>query len=271
MKWLILRRSSQLMVLGFFLLGPLAGIWLISGSLSASLTLDLLPLTDPLVFLQTLFSGHKPAAPALIGVLVVIIFYGLVGGRVFCSWVCPVNIIADSTAWLRDRIGIRGVLFFSNSSRYWLLAMVGGLALVFQSALWEMINPVTIFPRAIIFGLSSALVVAAALFFFDLLLGKRGWCQICPTGAFYSLLGYLSPLKVIAGNRERCDQCQACYRVCPEPQVLHEPLRVEGSSPVIRSGQCTNCGRCIDVCPQSVFKFGNRFSPENKGKAIKNA
>ncbi len=260
MKWLILRRTSQLMVLGFFLLGPLGDIWWISGSLSGSLILKVLPLTDPLVFLQTIFAGHPPADMALAGALIVISFYLLVGGRVFCSWVCPVNIIADCAAWLRDKIGIRGVLFFSNSSRYWLLAMVCGLALAFQAAVWEMINPVTIFSRGIIFGLTGAVVVGATLFFFDLLLGKRGWCQICPTGAFYSLLGHLSPLKVIASGREQCDQCLACYKVCPEPQVLHEPLQEKEASPVILSGQCTNCGRCIDVCPQSVFTFGSRFS-----------
>lgn len=259
MKWLILRRSCQLMVLAFFLLGPLAGIWWITGSLSGSLTLKFLPLTDPVVILQTIFAGHKPAATALIGVLLVSAFYLLVGGRVFCSWVCPVNVIADCAAWLREKIGIRGVLIFSNSSRYWLLTMVCGLALASQSAVWEMINPVTIFSRGIIFGLSGAVVVGASLFFFDLLLGKRGWCQICPTGAFYSLLGYLSPLKMIASGREQCDQCLACYKICPEPQVLHAPLKVEGASPVIRSGQCTNCGRCIDVCPQRVFSFGNRY------------
>ncbi len=260
MKWLILRRLSQLTVLGFFLLGPLAGIWWISGSLSGSLIFKVVPLTDPLVFLQTIFAGHRPAATALSGALLVSSFYLLMGGRVFCSWVCPVNIIADGAAWLRDRIGIRGVLLFSNSSRYWLLAMVCGLALASQSAVWEMINPVTIFSRGIIFGLGGAVVVGAALFFFDLLLGKRGWCQICPTGALYSLLGYLSPLKVIARARANCDQCLACYKVCPEPQVLHGPLKEKEASPVVRSGQCTNCGRCIDVCPQSVFTFGNRFS-----------
>ena len=88
MKWLILRRSSQLLVLGFFLLGPLANIWWITGSLSGSMILKVLPLTDPLVFIQTMFSGHLPAATALTGTLVVVAVYLLLGGRVFCSWVC---------------------------------------------------------------------------------------------------------------------------------------------------------------------------------------
>ena len=56
-KWLILRRLSQIGILALFMLGPLAGIWLIKGTLAQSLVLDVVPLTDPLLFLQILASG----------------------------------------------------------------------------------------------------------------------------------------------------------------------------------------------------------------------
>ena len=35
-KWLLLRRLSQFAILGLFLLGPMAGLWIIKGSMSAS-------------------------------------------------------------------------------------------------------------------------------------------------------------------------------------------------------------------------------------------
>jgi ferredoxin-type protein NapH len=51
-----------------------------------------------------------------------------------------------------------------------------------------------------------------------------------------------------------------CYAVCPENQVISPALRGKGGdTPVILSGDCTNCGRCIDVCDQDVFRFGTRF------------
>ena len=59
-RYLILRRISQLSILVLFLLGPLAGIWIVKGNLASSLTLDVLPLTDPLVLLQVFVSGHLP-------------------------------------------------------------------------------------------------------------------------------------------------------------------------------------------------------------------
>ena len=57
-QWLLARRVSQLSILAVFLLGPWLGVWLVKGNLNASLTLDVLPLTDPYVLLQSLLAGH---------------------------------------------------------------------------------------------------------------------------------------------------------------------------------------------------------------------
>ncbi len=81
-QWLLLRRFSQLSILGLFLLGPYAGIWIIKGNLASSLTLEVLPLTDPYVLLQSLFAGHVIQTTAITGALIVLIYYLLVGGRV---------------------------------------------------------------------------------------------------------------------------------------------------------------------------------------------
>ena len=51
-------------------------------------------------------------------------FYLIVGGRVFCSWVCPVNIVTDFAEWLRRRLGIKGSAHFSDKTRYWLLGAI---------------------------------------------------------------------------------------------------------------------------------------------------
>jgi ferredoxin-type protein NapH len=53
-----------------------------------------------------------------------------------------------------------------------------------------------------------------------------------------------------------------CFAVCPEQQVIKPALKgaSKGLGPVILSGNCTNCGRCIDVCARDVFKFDVRFN-----------
>ncbi|MDY0351431.1 MAG: quinol dehydrogenase ferredoxin subunit NapH [Desulfobulbaceae bacterium] len=260
-KWLALRRISQLAILLLFLLGPLAGVWIVRGSFSASMTLDVLPLTDPLTALQSLLAGHTLGATALIGALIVAVFYLLVGGRAYCSWACPVNLVTDAAAWLGRRLDLKKSIGFNNTVRYWLLGFILLLAPLTGAVVWEWVNPVTILQRGLLFGIGLGWAVVAAIFLFDLLVVRRGWCgHLCPVGALYSLPGFLSLLRVRAARREQCTDCMDCYSVCPEPQVIRPALKGEASgSPVILSGNCTNCGRCIDICPENVFQFSQRF------------
>ncbi len=262
-KWLILRRLSQFGILALFLLGPLAGIWIVKGNLNYSYTLNFLPLTDPYVALQAAMTGHVPEKLGLIGLAIVLVFYFLVGGRVYCSWVCPVNLVTDAAGWLRDRLGIKGSAQLSRNTRYWVLAMtlIGSAAT--GVVLWELINPVSMLHRGLIFGLGAAWTVVVAIFLFDLFVTKRGWCgRLCPVGAFYSLLGRWSPVRVAARERTACNDCMDCFEVCPEPQVIRPALKGEGKGvgPVILAANCTNCGRCVDVCSKEVFTFSLRFN-----------
>lgn len=263
MRYLVLRRLSQLGILALFLAGPLAGIWIVKGNLNFSHTLDFLPLADPYVLAQSVLAGHAPENRALIGVAIILAVYLLVGGRVYCSWVCPMNVVTDAAAWLRTRLGIRSGTSLSRNLRYWILAMTLVLALATGTIAWELVNPVSMLHRGLIFGIGAAWAVVLAVFLFDVFVAQRGWCgHVCPVGAFYSLVGRVSLLRVSASRRAQCNDCMDCYVVCPEPQVITPALKGEksGTSPVILAANCTNCGRCIDVCSENVFEFGSRFA-----------
>ncbi len=262
-RFLLLRRFSQLGILALFLAGPMFGIWIVKGNIASSLTLDTLPLSDPLVLLQAFVAGHVPEAAALLGGLIVLAFYLIVGGRAYCSWVCPVNIVTDAAEWLRNRLGFKGSANLSDKTRYWLLGAILLVAAVTGSIAWELINPVSMVYRGLVFGMGLAWGVVAAVFLLDLFVGRRAWCgHLCPVGAFYSLLGEAAVVRVSAVRREQCDDCMDCFAVCPEHQVIRPALKGadQGAGPVILSGNCTNCGRCIDVCGRDVFAFSTRFS-----------
>ena len=261
-RYLLLRRLSQLAILMLFLAGPWFGVWLVKGNLASSLTLDTLPLTDPHVLLQSLMAGHLPEVTAIIGVVIVVAFYLLVGGRVYCSWVCPVNVVTDTAAWLRRKLGIKGGSGLSNKLRFWVLGMTLVMSALFGVIIWEFVNPVSMLHRGIIFGIGAAWVLIVGIFFYDLFVARHGWCgHLCPVGAFYSIIGRASVVKVSAPRREQCDDCMDCFAVCPEPKVITPALRgaAKGIAPLIADSQCTNCGRCIDVCDKDVFQFGTRF------------
>jgi ferredoxin-type protein NapH len=260
-RFLVLRRLSQLAILSLFLLGPLAGLWVVKGNLSSSVTLGVLPLTDPFVLAQSLATRHWPEASALTGAAIVIAFYALVGGRVFCSWVCPVNVVTDTASWLRRRLHITSGRAARGGLRYWLLGTVLLASAIAGQAVWETVNPVSMTQRALIFGGTLAWGAVAAVFVFDLLVAPRGWCgHLCPVGAAYALIGAKSLLRVSARHASRCNDCADCYAVCPEPQVITMPLKGKaGAGPVILDRECTNCGRCIDVCAPDVFTLTHRF------------
>jgi len=262
-RWLLARRTAQVVFLGLFLAGPLTGLWLVKGTLASSLTLGVLPLTDPYLILQSLFAGHVPGRTALIGGAIVLTAYLVIGGRVYCAWVCPVNVVTDTAHWVRQRLGIHGGgLRLARNTRLWVLAMTLLVALATGTIAWELVNPVSMLFRGLVFGMGFAWAVVLAVFLFDVFVANRGWCgHLCPVGAFYGLLGRVALVRVSAARRGACDDCRDCYAVCPEGHVITPALKgaEKGVGPVILAGDCTNCGRCMDVCARDVFRFGTRF------------
>ena len=260
-KWLLLRRTSQFSILFLFLLGPWFGTWWLKGNLASSVVLDKISLTDPFILLQSLASGHAVAKPAVIGAAVIFIFYFLVGGRVYCSWVCPINVVTDAAHWLRNRLKFNLSWSVKKSTRTWVMITALAVSAVTGTIAWEAVNPITMLQRGLVFGMGLAWVIVLAVFLFDLLVTRRGWCShLCPVGAFYGLIGRRSPARMNAAERSACTDCGDCFRVCPEPHVIMPALKPETGTgtTVILHGDCTNCGRCIDVCDAGVFRFSIR-------------
>ena len=260
-RWLLARRTSQLLVLALFLLGPWAGIWIVRGSLASSEWLGLLSLTDPFVALQTLLAHGSISGTALIGAAIVAGAYMVFGGRSYCAWVCPINPVTDLAAWMRHGLRLPTLLGRVKPDRrlrYAVLAVALGLSALLGGVVWETVNPITLLQRALVFGLAGGYGAALAVFGFDLLVLPRGWCgHLCPVGAFYGVLGRGAVLHVSADKRDDCTRCGDCFRVCPEPQVIAPALygAAEGRSPVIESASCIRCARCLDVCDEDVFRL----------------
>ncbi|MBU2674920.1 quinol dehydrogenase ferredoxin subunit NapH [Hafnia paralvei] len=259
-RWLLLRRLSQLAILMMFLSGPWFGVWILKGNYSGSLLLDTVPLTDPLMMLESLFAGHWPALTALAGALVIVAIYALIASRAFCAWVCPLNPVTDLAAWMRRKLNIRQSASLPRGLRYGILLAVLAGSAVSGTLLWEWLNPVALLGRSLIFGAVGGLWLILAVFLFDLLVTEHGWCgYICPMGALYGVIGAKAMVRVSAEHREKCTRCMDCFHVCPESQVLREPVLNNDHSPLVLSKDCISCGRCMDVCAEHVFEFKNRF------------
>lgn len=259
-RWLLLRRLSQLAILMMFLSGPWFGVWILKGNYSGSLLLDTVPLTDPLMMLESLFAGHWAALTALAGALVIVAIYALIASRAFCAWVCPLNPVTDLAAWMRRKLNIRQSASLPRGLRYGILLAVLAGSAVSGTLLWEWLNPVALLGRSLIFGAVGGLWLILAVFLFDLLVTEHGWCgHICPMGALYGVIGAKAMVRVSAEHREKCTRCMDCFHVCPESQILREPVLNNDHSPLVLSKDCISCGRCMDVCAEHVFEFKNRF------------
>jgi ferredoxin-type protein NapH len=242
-----------LFVLGYRLDWKLFGVELIQGDLSASRLLDAVPLADPFAVLQIGATGHAPALDLVLGALIVAGFYLLVGGRAFCAWVCPMNVVADAAETARGWLRVPGALPINRCIRVGALVMALLLSPLAGVAAFEWVSPIGMLQRGLIYGLGLGWVAAAGIFVFDWALLRHGWCgHLCPLGAFYGLLGWLSPLRV-AFAPETCTRCGECVKVCPEPQVLN--LVRLADTRLVRSGDCSNCGSCIAVCPEDSLRF----------------
>ncbi|EGQ8451073.1 quinol dehydrogenase ferredoxin subunit NapH [Vibrio parahaemolyticus] len=259
-RFLVLRRLCQLTIIALFMAGPTLGV--LTGNLSSSMLLDTVPLSDPLIVLQALATGHIPEFNALLGVVIVVVFYAILAPRAFCAWVCPLNIVTDLAAWLRRKFNIKASYRWSPAIRYWLIPVLMLGSALSGAILWTWLDPVAALHRGLVFGMGAGWVLIALVFVLDLLLVEHGWCgHLCPLGATYGVIGRKSLLRVTAVRREDCTKCMDCFYVCPEPEVLRQPLK-EGDRRVMDQN-CISCGRCLDVCPEQVFEFKNRLNVKN--------
>jgi len=264
-RYMILRRMTQIGILVLYFGANAWGWTILMGNLSSSIFLDFVPMSDPYAALQMLAAGAVLATDLLIGVAVITVFYLLIGGRAFCSWVCPINLITDAAALLRRVTGIDRVQGIkqpaSRKLRYWVLALSLVISFFMGVTAFEFISPISMVHRGIVFGLGFGWAAMLIIFLFDLFVLKNGWCgHICPLGGFYSLVGKFSLIRV-HHIQENCTLCMKCKVVCPENQVLH--MIGKESLPVL-SGECTNCARCIEVCDDDALEFSIRSLANNK-------
>ncbi|MEA2091011.1 MAG: quinol dehydrogenase ferredoxin subunit NapH [Campylobacterota bacterium] len=264
-RYLILRRVVQIGLLVLYFGANAWGWTILMGNLSSSIFLDFVPMSDPYAALQMLAAGAVLSIDLLIGVAVVTIFYLLIGGRAFCSWVCPINLVTDAANFLRRKLEIDRVQGVkqpaSRNIRYWLLALSLIISAIMGVTAFEFLSPISMLHRGIIFGLGFGWAAMLVIFLFVLFVLKNGWCgHICPLGGFYSLLGKFSLIRV-QHYEENCTLCMKCKDVCPERQVLH--MIGKDSLPVL-SGECTNCARCIEVCDDDALGFSIRNLAKTK-------
>ncbi len=255
-QWLLLRRLSQILFFMAFTLYAFWGIALVEGSLTSSRWLGLIPATESFTFFQSLLVNPRGGFDLWFGGLLLLIIGVVFGSRLFCGWVCPVNITSDAAHWLKNKIGIKGEVNIKAETRYALLLFVFIASFFGQFVAWESLSPISNTYRSLLFAGLGGLWFIGIIFLLDILILRNSFCQsLCPQGALYHLIGQrrIFGIKV---TPSRCTSCGDCYKICPEEKILHAPLRSSKEKDFVQSGLCTGCGQCIDVCCEKVLTYG---------------
>ena len=263
----VVRHGVQVVVLVLFLVPVLAAGWSLLGgtvggdnamptpsgfpfygTLSSS-TLFGVTLLDPFAVLQTI-AASKAFDPAwVLGLLPLLVVYGLVRGRVFCGWVCPVNLLLEAVDWLRQKLHIKvQERVLPRHVKVYVAAGVLVLSALLSFPVFEALSPIGFINKGLVFGSLAGGLTLLAIVLAELFWGRRVWCRsVCPLGGFYEIVGKVGLVNVRI-NHDACIGCNKCKQACLcDPEILDAP--VAGEDVMVRAGDCMLCGKCVEACP----------------------
>lgn len=253
------RRWATLIVVNLlFVLSYLLDIQLVEGALTGSRFVGF-HMADLNASLQVMLAYKQVLINLLIGVVTIFLIWWLLGGRTFCSWVCPYHLLGEWAEMLHLKLAKKKLIknhVFDRRARTVLWLTFALLAFIMGYTVYETISPTGILSRALIYGPGLAMAWVAALLLFEILYSRRAWCRYaCPIGLTYGLVGAVSPLKV-THNVGKCFNDGACRQVCMVPHVLDSTIRGRAKEVNTDLGaDCTRCGLCLDVCPTDALSF----------------
>jgi len=208
---------------------------------------------------------------------------GLILGRMWCGWVCPLGFVQDVATRLRTALRLQGVRAGPRGRANFRAAAHG--------LLWPMIvlsmfigwpdnqlyaHRHTLFrpycqlcPGRRLFGLftgdagcvfaldhynpvtqvMSCLGIATlSLFIGGMFAMQRFWCRLCPLGFLMDVL-QLNRFSLVSleKNVRSCTFCGRCAAACP---LDIELIREEREKPDVTATDCDLCLDCVSACPQ---------------------
>ena len=257
-KWRNRRWAVLLVVNLFFVLSFWLDIQILEGALTASRFVGF-HLIDLNSALQVMLAHKHIIVNLFIGTFTVFLLWVLLGGRSFCSWVCPYHLLAEWAEALHLKLVDKKIVSdhtFHRGTRtvFWLLFAL--LAILTGYTVFETLSPLGILSRALIYGPGLALGWVFLLLMFEILYSRRAWCRyVCPIGLTYGAVGAISPLQVTY-HVEHCFHEGDCRKVCLVPYVLDVTVKGRATEAQMGLGpDCTRCGLCVDVCPTGALQF----------------
>lgn len=237
---------------------------------------------------------------AMISIIVFIILFTVVFGRIFCGWACPQTVFMemvfrkieyliegdardqrklDAESWNGKKLfkkGLKNIIFFI------IAFFIAHIFLSYIISLDKVIEIVTQPPSAHLSGF-VAIIAFSFIFYWVFAFFREQACTIvCPYGRLQGVLLDQDSI-VIAYDHKRgeprgklkrsevnsdkgdCVDCHLCVDVCPTGIDIRNGIQLE----------CVNCTACIDACdevmekinrPKKLIRYDSLNGIENKTK-----
>ena len=243
-RWITLIIANLLFTFSFFL-----DIQILEGALTASRFVGF-HLIDLNSALQVMLAHKHIINNLIIGTGTVLVLWVLLGGRTFCSWVCPYHLLAEWAEKIHLYLAKKRLLTDQTIDRrlrtvFWIIFAL--LAFATGYTVFEAISPTGILSRALIYGPGLALLWVLALLVFEVFFSRRAWCRYaCPIGLTYGVVGIISPV-ASSTSSPKCFHEGDCRKVCLVPHVLDTVIkgravddRSAHSAPTARAAACAS-------------------------------
>lgn len=217
---------------------------------------------------------------AMISLIVFVILFTAVFGRIFCGWACPQTIFMEMVFrkieyWIegdsKDQRKLKSVpwtgsKFFKKFSKqiifFAIAFFISNIFLSYIIGIDELIKIVTDPPSEHLQGL-FAITVFSGIFYFVFSNFREQACTIvCPYGRLQGVLLDRDSIVIaydnVRGeprkkfkkdegweNRGDCIECYQCVEVCPTGIDIRNGIQLE----------CVNCTACIDACDDIMDKI----------------
>ncbi len=237
---------------------------------------------------------------AMISLIVFVILFTAVFGRIFCGWACPQTIFMEMVFrkieyWIegdsKDQRKLKsapwtGAKFFKKTAKqlifFAIAFFISNIFLSYIIGIDELLKIVTDPPSEHLQGL-FAITVFSGIFYFVFSNFREQACTIvCPYGRLQGVLLDRDSIVIaydnVRGeprkkfkkdegweNRGDCIECYQCVEVCPTGIDIRNGIQLE----------CVNCTACIDACddimdkikrPRGLIRYASLNSIEKKAK-----